>query len=229
MGYWKNYLIENDFVDRSRFEDVFVCSECIDDPGLRKFIRENAMEDRCDYCEEESTKPIGTSVADLGRHMIECLTEDYAYAVNNLGWDGREGGYQGANHWDTWDLLIDEIEISLPRDNGKLLADLCAVLGDETWCARNTYHLTRHQVLTISWDQFCQTVKHQTRFMFWREAVDDEEDGEDSLLSPVQLLGSLGVFCKAAGLVRSLSRGTRVFRARQEEGPGGWKRVQDLG
>lgn len=225
MGYWKNYLIENGGIDRIRFEHMYVCADCFDDVGLKEFIRKNADNDSCDYCRATADDGIAVAVADLARHMERCLFREYEYAIDCLPWESRDGGYQGADHWDTRDFLSDELQLSLPNDDGDLFRDLCAALGDEPWCKRDPFQLEEHQMLALSWEMFCDIVKYRRRFLFWGESTDP--DGE--LLRPGKMLRSLGEFCQNAKLTKILPAHSRLFRARAEKSGARFSSVTDLG
>jgi hypothetical protein len=224
MGYWKNYLIENGGVDRSAYESIYVCQKCLDDKGLKQYICEMASADRCDYCGSEGDDLIAISVADLARHLEKCLLSEYDDAANHLPREGQEGGYLG-EHWDTYDLLSDEVSLSLPNDDGQLFDDLRSAVGDRFWSKRNPFALDEHESLNLSWEMFCEIVKHRSRFLFWRETADSESE----LLPPAKMLEALGEFCRDANLVTTLPARSRLFRARRQPSRKKLSTVSELG
>lgn len=65
-----------------------------------------------------------------------------------MPYETAEGGYIGGNTWDTYDLLRDEIALSLPRDHKeKLFYALLHALPDETWCDHDWTCLDLDQAL----------------------------------------------------------------------------------
>ena len=49
MGYLKNRMMELDGVDPQPYFGVYVCADCIDDHGLRAFIKDNASDKSCTF------------------------------------------------------------------------------------------------------------------------------------------------------------------------------------
>jgi len=216
MGFWKDYFINNNGIDRSSFEELFVCSECFDDAGLIEFLRKEARSNRCDYCGASASLDIAASVADLVRYMEECLFQDYGDAVDNLPYESAEGGYQGL-HWNTAELLSQQVGLSLPKDvKDRLFFDICRALGDRAWCESNPFGLNQREVLDFSWREFCEVVKHRSRFLFIKEKGDGE------ILKPDEMLDAIGEFCRSAELLKILPSTTHLFRAREEQNAEGW-------
>jgi hypothetical protein len=50
MGYMKDLMIQQESQGWSFIGDKFVCTKCVDDYALARFIRDNAVEKHCDYC-----------------------------------------------------------------------------------------------------------------------------------------------------------------------------------
>ena len=73
-------------------QELYVCVNCFADPGLAEFIRDNAIEESCSFCKLIATKAIAASVDYVAEHFLKCLFQEYDLAVNQLGWDSREGG-----------------------------------------------------------------------------------------------------------------------------------------
>lgn len=113
-----------------------VCAHCFDDEHIQDFIESTVESQECDFCGRKSrTKDIAAPLDGVVDFMLEAIEREYERAVEALGWDGAEGGYQGA-HWDSWDM-IDHIGLGLPKDDGRLLEILVECIGDEPWCDRD--------------------------------------------------------------------------------------------
>lgn len=200
-------------------EGYFVCDKCIDDEIINDFIRSNVEEHSCDFCgEENSDEPIAAPLDEVIEFMYQSIDREYQRAVEILGWDSREGGYQGS-HWDSYELLTDYIGLSFPNDDdGSLLELMASCLGDEPWCERNPYSLSRDEKLTYSWERFCKLIKHERRYFFFLlEKGKGDEFSEH--LDPSDLLKLIGDTVTEHGLIQTLLQGTLVYRARQQ-GPG---------
>src|ERR1041385_7384116 len=118
------------FASSEPAEGYSVCARCFDDEHIAAFIESTVESPECDFCGRHSrTKNIAAPLNEIVDFMLEAIDREYERAVEALGWDGAEGGYQGA-HWDSWDL-IEQIGLGLPNDDGRLLEILVECLGDE--------------------------------------------------------------------------------------------------
>lgn len=152
---------------------------------------------------------------DLAEYLRDCLHQEYDYAVDNLPHD--EGSYWGA-HWDTWDLLVDELELELPRDDdSSLLKELSESISDQLWCKADPFRLDSREVARFSWDAFCDITKHHRRFFFadYDPNPDSGSDPEE-VYHPSEVLRLIFEYAQQAGLVKQTGTGKHLFRARWE-------------
>ena len=191
-------------------EDYSVCADCIDDVDIRAFIASRADELACDFCDRSSAdRAVAAPLDSVVQFMMEAIDREYDRAVNALGWESREGGFQGS-HWDSYDLLTDEIDIVLPNDDGRLLDILVDCLGDNDWCQRNPYELREDERYIASWDEFANFIKYERRYFFLES---QRTDGE--LLSPPSLLEFISETVVDYGLLTTIPTGSTIYRARQ--------------
>lgn len=191
-----------------------VCAGCFGDDDIQDFIRSNADANECDFCGRKShTRPIAAPLDEVFDFMFEAIDREYERAVDALGWDGEEGGYQGS-HWDSDELLLDEIGLDLPNDDGRLFDILVECLGDEVWCERNPYALREDERLVGSWEAFCTSIKHERRYFFLRTK---KKKWSSEYLTPSDLLRFISKTVKDHGLVTTVSKGSLVYRARQQK------------
>ena len=200
---------------------ALVCSSCFDDPDIRSWIREQGGGRGCDFC-----GGYDSPTCDLDRlcgYITSCLQKYWGFAVDQLPYETGEGGYQGST-WDTYDLLLDEIGIGLPRDRkDRLLYALMAELPSETWCDFDWLRLDEDEALKLGWDRFCSIVKHERRFFFNRIEEDDDS------YSPQDVLNSIASLCLDMGLVRALPIGLTAWRARTDLSPRSKYHASDFG
>lgn len=200
---------------------ALVCSSCFDDTDIRLWIRSQGGGRGCDFCGGYDSPTC--HLEHLCDYITSCLQKYWGFAVDQLPYETREGGYQGAT-WDTYDLLLDEIGIGLPRDRkDRLLHALIAELPSETWCDFDWLRLDEDEALSLGWDRFCNTVKHERRFFFSRL----EDDGDS--YSPHDVLNSIAVLSLKMGLVRNLPVGLTAWRARTDLAPNSKYRASDFG
>lgn len=194
-----------------------VCAECFDDPDLQAFIEGNAEPgvDVCAFCGDEGADQIVCKFRELMSHIKACIEEHYDLAGNCLGWEGREGGWQGAPHWDTPDLLRDQIGIGLPQDTSdSLFWAMCSYLGHTDWCRRNPYGESRLDALRFDWEEFTHVVRYHTRFF-----VDTCRKLKDPILAsdranPRNFLKAIGDAAVRLDLFADLPRDQVLYRVR---------------
>lgn len=207
-------------------DELWVCAECVDDSALKELISASAKEAECSFCGVSSDEPIGAPFDDIADHIRDCIWEWYDLAANCLPYESREGGYQGATTWDTYDLITDQLEIGFPSSGADdLISALCNHIGDETWCERNPFLLNPTQRLGFSWKEFCQTIKHRRRFFFLQQ--DSTEDTE--LYSAKEILDRIFSYSETFNLIQEMPAGKPLYRVRHQPADKKHERTLDLG
>ncbi|KQY80845.1 HEPN-associated N-terminal domain-containing protein [Pelomonas sp. Root1444] len=186
-----------------------VCSECIGDDDLQRWIRQQDGPRGCDFC-ERSDAPTADFRA-FADHVESHLHRWWSLAVDELPYESREGGYQGSELWDTHDVL-DETQLEFPRDRKDVLRRaLVSALPDQTWCEYDWTTLDFDRALGSSWDEFCDTIKHRRRFFFQETGRDDRDS-----YTPASLLATIARISSRLGLIRNIAAGTTLCRARTD-------------
>ena len=193
----------------------YVCSECIRERWLATYIRENADQLECDFCEQNSDEPIAIELGDIMDHIRECIECIYEDPANSVGYDGAEGGYLLPT-MNTYDVLED---VGLDVEDDALRDELADGIGHSEWVHHDPYALTEEEALRMSWEKFTKTVKHKVRYlMFPSEPRDEYSVREGPELSEV--LERLGDAFLQHNLLSQLKAGTRLYRVRLHA-PGG--------
>jgi len=210
------YEDDRGFTSTGPAEGYSVCAQCFDDEHIQEFIESTVESQECDFCGRKNrTKNIAAPLDGVVDFILEAVEREYERAVEALGWDGAEGGYQGA-HWDSWDM-IEQIGLGLPNDDGRLLEILVECLGDEPWCERDPYAQREDERLISSWERFSEFIKYKRRYFFFEKNEEDELLAPHEYLSPADLLGFIGKTVKTMDLVKTLPAGSLVYRARQQK------------
>ncbi len=209
MGYWKHQLDKQlEQMDRGWDSiDGSVCGGCVEDEALRTILRENEDADlRCDFCSSVPAAHLDT----LLEAFVNGLRNEYENALDGVGWDGREGGFQWNPQWDTWDLVDDLAWVFASQE---LLDVVRTTVHDITWVEEDFITRRRDDVLSEAWGRFCEAVKHKTRFVVWLLRPDDDDlaPGE---IPPAKILEYVTPLIERLNLVRDLPAGQRVWRAR---------------
>lgn len=186
-----------------------VCSSCFGDSDLRAWVRQVNGPRGCDACGGFDSPTC--KLEDLCRYIQNCLEKYWGFAVDQLPYESAEGGYIGAT-WTTYELLVEEVGLTLPRDKkDRLFHAILGQLTDETWCEYDWLTLDHDVALQTSWERFCETVKHKRRFFFHADGTDDRDSFTAS-----SLLETIARISQNLGLVRELGMGTRLWRARPD-------------
>lgn len=200
-----------------------VCAKCFGDEDIVAFIRDWNGSPGCDFCgkNDAPTAPL----KQLANHMRESLSEFYGLAHDQLPYDSREGGYQGA-HWDTHDLLFDELGMDLPRYSNDLVNQLVSHIGDEVWCEYDWCSLDYDESLSHGWQQFCRVIQHERRFFF---TLGEEPSTHPDDYSSLGLLSEICRLVEECGLIKIRPKGTTFFRARPCKSGQSFYSATDLG
>ena len=203
----------NNFSDRNSNS---VCVKCFSEEDICRFIEDFAGSAGCSFCgcDDSPTAPFEK----LCRYMRECLKKFFSFAAENLPYESREGGYLG-KHWDTYDLLCDELQLDLSRDlDGRLLSNLSIKIGDEIWCEYDWLSLDYDELLNLWWKEFCRIIQHERRFFFAIPRTSTEKDEnlshDDEQPAPLDLLTEIVSLADELNLVNALSAGTKFYRSR---------------
>jgi hypothetical protein len=191
---------------------LHVCEDCVDDTGLRPFVRKHAVRHGCDFCGADMAAPIGALV----EHIEAALTGQFAEAMPVAWRPGEKATWYPGTTWSTDELLWDLVGLDL-RDHPKLFSALVNVLGSERrWSTADPAVIPEHERLRLNWARFCWRIKHAGRFFL----LSDQRERA--------ALEELGHRCIAFGLIRSLPRGTRLIRARRQRDRA-WTTPTELG
>ena len=203
-----------------------VCKYCFEEDALNEFINAHAEYTHCSFCDETDDEPISVLVSELMAYMLECIQTEYDDAANWLSYESREGGYQGVTY-NGFDLVVEIFEIGFPRDTkDKLFGRIVNGLSDQVWCENDPYGLNPKQIVEYSWADFCRIVKHERRY-FFGSIAQDSADPES--LAPADLLDRILRYALQLKLVKELSVGSSLYRARAHGDHGSWRMPGDLG
>ena len=191
----------------------FVCVSCFEEPALVRFVKEKVVANECSFCPAKDSVPIATSMDTVAEYFIKCLLREYDFSVNQIGWDGSEGGWTYTS-WDAYELALDELELEFPQGNeGTLLPDLFGEYFDQDWCEANGYGLNDQEWARYSWDHFCKVVMQERRFFFLSS---DRDPDNPEVYSPGEVLRAIVDYAQHMYLFIEIPSGTRLMRARLE-------------
>lgn len=207
VGFAKERMMEEDEQGWS-FTTQFVCRACVDDYALETEIRAaEEAETNCDFCGEGPAASLDVLLAGF----VSGLRNEYERAIDGVSWDGREGGYQWGKQWDTWDL-VEQFDSVLIGEG--LLDAVRGAVHDTIWVEVNFAWRRRDEVLLESWERFCEAVRYETRYVFWRRVdLSEHESQYTGEVPPGQILDEVGLLIDRLALTRSLPPRYLMWRA----------------
>ncbi|MBA7686096.1 hypothetical protein ES703_94535 [subsurface metagenome] len=134
-----------------------------------------------------------------------------------MGWESREGGWQGATVYSSDELIRCEIE-ELWESNEQVIDDIVCSMIDREWCQRDPYGLRREEALALSWEDFADQVKHHTRYIFFRLSNEEEQFYDRDMIPVSKMLDRMSQeisrLNEDISLVNIIEIGAKIFRAR---------------
>lgn len=210
-------------------DDRTICAECIEEDDLEQLINDAAEYCECSFCRRKSKRAIAARFEDICEHIRFCIRKEFDDPANGLGYESREGGYQGLV-FSTYELIVEQLEIGFPNDKDDTL--LWAVIGgadphgQNSWTDNNFYGSSESEKLTYSWSGFREVVMHTHRFMFNDIEVEGHMSEE---LSPRDMLLSLQAIVEELDLIVDLSADEEIYRVRPDPKGEGYSNAAELG
>ena len=206
--------------------DKFVCTHCFKSPGIKEFIESMSSHTKCSYCGRVSDGEIAAHINDVTIFIYDSLMTEYELAINCLGYESAEGGYQGPTT-DFDDVLRYSGELEV--NNEELIQDILEAMPDEPVVGKDFFYDEAGE-LRYTWERFSEQVMHRQRYVFFKvKTVDKGKRFVQREPEPYEILVSLGAMTRELGLIRILEPGTQVFRAREHPAGRRFRSVADLG
>lgn len=210
----------------------FVCLECIHDKYLKKIIQNHLESYECSYCKSKSKKLIAASLQHLVWPIYQGMRTEWVHPEEVLSYSTAEGGYLGADVYATYDLswfIQKEADIT----NMELVDDIIGELNDYYWC-EDPGSPNLPEELKISWERFCNAIKHRYRYTFFeideKNYFEPESSHYDIGISPQRFLKILSqIIKKDRTKITKIYKGTRIFRARMVSNENVSMKAQDIG
>lgn len=230
MGWVKNHMMEmqdNGDWPSSALADKYVCTCHFRDKYLNGIIELYAKQGTCSYCGKHHTvcdmKTMCEQIVWKIGLYFKPLDEAGLYLANSFYDDEQEvipgfkriGEYVVPNeltYYDSVEKLMDGLDLITDDDN--LNEDIQSCFSTEQWISSDIYDEDRSVKYANQWDRFVDTVTHRGRFTFlatpeFRNIIQENKTKSDDILS---VLSDLII---EQGLVNTLAKGTKLYRARK--------------
>jgi HEPN superfamily RES-like protein len=129
------------------------------------------VSDQCSFC---GARPAANIDILIGA-FVDGLRNEFVDADDQgIYYDGREGGYQWDEIWDTWDLVTEEFGHLFAGDG--LLETVRSAIDSRMWVLRDPAWPRQDEALLESWERFCEIVQYEIRYVFWLHRYHDAEE-----------------------------------------------------
>jgi hypothetical protein len=182
-----------------------ICSNCIVEDYIRKYIRENGKVDYCSYCK------VKKKVIEFEK-VVEIIEDGFSYIyddpANGLGFiDGKY--IEGTSELrDTFDLLIEYFD-----SEEKIFEDLVCCLPDHQWCKKDFYALDDSEENIATWNSFKNLTKYKFRY-FFNIMNYFSNYGYSKYKNPNDILEEILEISNRLKLFSKVKKGTIIYRAR---------------
>ena len=230
MGLVKNKMMEmqdNGDWPNHDLADKYVCTCHFEDKYLNEIIQSHGKQGTCSYCGKQSVVcdmktlceqivwKIGLYYQPLdnaGLYLADDFYDDEQEVIPGFK---RIGEYVVPNeltYFDSVDELMDGLY--LITDDDDLNNDIKSCFTTEQWISSDIYDEDRRIKYANQWDRFVDMVTHHGRFTFlatpeFKNIVQENKGKSDDILS---VLSDLII---EQGLVKTLSKGMKLYRARK--------------
>ena len=230
MGWVKKHMMDmqenGDWPSRD-LSGKYVCTCHFQDKYLNGIIESHGKQGTCSYCGKKHTVcdmytlceqivwKIGlyfNSLDDAGLYLTNGFYDDEQEVIPGFK---RIGEYVVPNNL-TYYESVDELmcDLDLVTDEDDLNEDIKSCFTTEQWISSDFDEEDRSVKYGNQWERFVKNVTHHSRFTFlatpeFRNIIQEKEGHSDDILS---VLSDLII---EQGLVKTLAKGTKLFRARK--------------
>ena len=230
MGWVKNIMMEmqdNGDWPSHDLADKYVCTCHFEDKYLNEIIQSHGKQGTCSYCGKQSVVcdmktlceqivwKIGLYYQPLDNADLYLADDFYDDEQEVIPGFKRIGEYVVPNkltYFDSVDELMDGLYLN--TDDDDLNDDIKSCFMTEQWISSDIYDEDRRNKYANQWDRFVDMVTHHGRFTFlatpeFKNIIQENKGKLDDILSVLRDL------IIEQGLVKTLSKGMKLYRARK--------------
>ena len=212
MGYFSDKAIEQYEKSNLSELDKTICVECVKDPFLETIVLNNAISNRCSYCNKKF-RSLKAASYNIVMHAIYDVIYKYYGDAQEVHLPYSEG---------EWLFEADYIEDIIFKFNPGWCEEFSYDLENS---ADPFHHLVPHtnnswlelpesEVLMYSWDSFKDQVLYKTRYLFLNEPIDEIND--EQIIPVSQMLNALEDLCIEFNLVKKIRKKSLFYRVRSQ-------------
>src|SRR6266566_2541188 len=190
--------------------DRAVCLDCILDEGLREQVAPHLTEHACTFCGREAADeaPIAADFETLMRPVMDAIRFLYCRSIDTLfirdDVTPRYTSWEVAEEICTWAV------------SDSVLEAICEVITPDEW-NKDPGMLPPNVALYYAWSNFCDEVKHETRFVFL--SIPEQHSDHPDNFTTGEILDKLMEVIQIRGVLTELPVGHTFYRGRMVDEP----------
>jgi len=211
MGLTKRWLEK---IEARGYGDVpgkYVCYHCLGDYGLRQFIKENATERKCNYCNKYSRMNISLELETLIDYIMQCIkTEWMSPEDSGTPYETREGGWL-VEPTHLYDIFWYEHPLDVSE---KLFEDIVNPINNLHWSKSFSTPFPELEEYEL-WDRFCHLIKHEVRYFAKSIKKSNKFRSMRYLYAdPRDILNHISKTVINLNMIKTIPAGTKIYRVR---------------
>lgn len=210
MGYFTDNAIEQNKKINLSGLDKTICFECIKDKYLAKLVIENAVSNRCSYCEKKFRSNKAANYTFIMNEIYQIIYTYYANA-QELNLPVSKG------QWVIKSTTIDDILWDInPGWGDSFTTDLAESSDADSYLVKHSngdwLEAPESKILMYSWDTFKNQILYKTRYLFLNEPID--EMGDSQIIPVSLMLNALEKLCIEFNLIKNVKKNKFFYRVR---------------
>lgn len=191
--------------------DQAVCLECLTDEGLVGEVRDILDEPQCSFCGAKAGDDGAPIAVDFERFMYVVMDGvNFIYGLaNDEGVPFDEGDWVGGPVLDSYDVVEDICGYAAKENVVEAIQE---VVDHNAWTYRNYQLLQPDRAMRLGWDEFCQRIKHETRFLFM--AIPQSPSLMPDEFTSVEFMARLMEIISTSGALVKVPAGRVFWRGR---------------
>ncbi|TVZ05074.1 RES domain-containing protein [Trebonia kvetii] len=198
-----------------------VCLECITDEGLRSQVADQLTENACSFCDREAQAgedPIAASFELLMLSVMEAIHFFYVRSNDSLYWD------DDVTRRYTSQEVAEDVCSGAVSDS--VLQEIFDCIEHNHW-NKDPGAVNPGDAFRYAWDDFRQTVKHKTRFVFL--SIPEESSRHPDEYGAAEILEKLVDIIQTQDILTEVPAGRVFYRGRMIDEPDGSYDASSLG
>lgn len=221
MSRTKEYYDELQTRGFGEVDDQSVCLDCIIDEGLRSQVGEHLTEDECSFCgreAEDGEAPIAASFEVLMRSVMDAIFFLYERTVDSLYWDDDI-----TRRYTSQEVVYDLCSGAV---SDHVFEGILDVIADDEW-NEDPGAMRPDDAFRYAWNDFRETVKHKTRFVFL--SIPQESSPHPDDFTTAEILEKLVDIIQKRDILVEVAAGRIFYRGRMIDKPDGSYDAASLG